>query len=189
MRNPIHLPFTLFILCILAVGCSSKSPTPEEAGLVADPAIEEALLRAAPDYNAALVGDTKIPAKYIYRRIDLDKDGQDEVVVYLLGPFFCGTGGCNLVILKATDGVYKVMANLPTTQLPLIASPDPYLSWIDLYTRKSGGGAASRFVKYSYERGAYRQKGVVPSAGTVHGHVVLPDGVTYAEGLLLKPAL
>jgi hypothetical protein len=39
---------------------------------------------------------------------DLDSDGVDELLVYPAGPMRCGSGGCNLVVLrKSGDAVDK----------------------------------------------------------------------------------
>ena len=63
-----------------------------------DPAVEAAILETAPDYNREVIeagGGQK--ARYLYTRANLNDDGQDEVLVYMLGSIFCGTGGCTWV--------------------------------------------------------------------------------------------
>jgi len=47
-----------------------------------DAAIESAILRIAPDYTREIVGETK--ARYASERIDLNGDGREEVLVYLM---------------------------------------------------------------------------------------------------------
>lgn len=69
---------------------TSKVLTPEErrailAGL--DPASRQALAQD-PNQHRALVA-----------RIDLNGDGRQELFAYLMGPLFCGSGGCTLQLL------------------------------------------------------------------------------------------
>ena len=53
-------------------------------------AIEEAILRASPDYTKAVVeiGGASGRARYIYNIVDLNGDGNPEAFVYLIGSFF-----------------------------------------------------------------------------------------------------
>lgn len=72
-----------------------------------DAAIEQAILAASPDYRKDVVQNQK--ATYVYSFVDLDGDGKNEAIVYLMGSFFCGTGGCNMLVLtRKADGYHLV---------------------------------------------------------------------------------
>lgn len=53
-----------------------------------NPEIESAILRGSPDYTQEMVDiDGGRKARYVYGLVDLNQDGKDEVLVYLLGTF------------------------------------------------------------------------------------------------------
>lgn len=68
-----------------------------------DAALETAIRQASPGYRTDVVaaGGSQRPSRYAYARVDLNDDGSDETLVYLMGPFFCGTGGCTLQVFAA----------------------------------------------------------------------------------------
>ena len=54
-----------------------------------------------------------LPSAEERNRTDLVGDGHDEVVVWLMGSFFCGTGGCNLQVDRSTGGLLGRGERLP----------------------------------------------------------------------------
>ena len=65
-----------------------------------DPALEQTIRREVPELAGEGSATSAMAARsrYSYTRVDLNGDGKDETLVYLTGPYFCGTGGCNLQI-------------------------------------------------------------------------------------------
>lgn len=61
-------------------------------------AIEDAILQAVRYYTKAVadIGGAGSQVRYIYNMVDLNGDGNQEALVYLLGSIFCGSGGCDL---------------------------------------------------------------------------------------------
>src|SRR5215471_4534709 len=59
---------------------------------------------------------------YYYNRVDLDGDGEPEVLVYLFGPHVCGTGGCGALVFKSTRGGYRIVGNIVLARNPIIVS-------------------------------------------------------------------
>jgi hypothetical protein len=43
---------------------------------------------------------SEFPRSFVYDRVDLDKDGNQEYLIGLIGPDFCGTGGCTMLVLS-----------------------------------------------------------------------------------------
>ena len=80
--------------------------------------IGAAILAAAPDYSQEIVDIEGRQARYIYGRFDLNGDGRGELLVYLLGSIFCGTGGCNLMLFAQSSqprtGTSSAEGCLPT---------------------------------------------------------------------------
>lgn len=53
--------------------------------------------------------------------MDLNNDGQDEVFVNFLTPYFCGSGGCTLLLLNTE---LKLITKFTVTNIPIYAEKD-----------------------------------------------------------------
>ncbi|MBM3163127.1 MAG: META domain-containing protein [Chlorobi bacterium] len=149
-------------------------------------AIESAILRTAPDYTREIVGETK--ARYASERVDLNGDGREEVLVYLMGPFFCGTGGCTLLVLgEAPEGGYAVVSDFPITQLPVIVSDGKSNGWNDIWRKEAGGGAKAAYVRHAFDGRRYVKKERIPAAKAPEGKLCLAGEVTFEKGIVLEP--
>jgi len=153
-----------------------------------DPAVEAAILETAPDYNREVIeagGGQK--ARYLYTRANLNDDGQDEVLVYMLGSIFCGTGGCNLLILTEKEDGYRVVNNFPTSRVPLVATRETSNGWKDLVREVSGGGVPTEYVRYTFDGDRYVEKERQSAAEAPAGEAYLSDDFTFESGLILEP--
>ncbi|MBX7453109.1 hypothetical protein GR927_34460 [Mycolicibacterium sp. 3033] len=159
------------------------SPTPSA---VPSPELEAAIRATAPDYTVASVGDAG-PARYVAARTDLNADGNDETFVYLMGPYFCGSGGCTLLVFDHGVDGYSLLATMTTSSLPVIVSPSTTNDYADLWRMQSGGGAPAEFVHYVFSDGRYVEQSRRPADEVPEGTTVLPEGTDFAEGLVLEP--
>jgi hypothetical protein len=74
----------------------------------------------------------EIKAHYACEGVDLNSDGREEVLVYIMGSFFCGSGGCTLlVLLEVPEGGYAVVSDFPKTRLPVTVSSARNNGWSD----------------------------------------------------------
>lgn len=151
-----------------------------------DAAIEAALLAAVPAYARAGVENVG-KARYVYSRVELNGDGRNEVVVYPMGSVFCGTGGCNLLILTPAGAGYDVVANIPTSRPPVLIQEDRGNGWHDIVRLQSGGGAPAAFVRHRFDGKAYRELDRLPAKPTPEGVEVLVGEPTYQDGAVLEP--
>lgn len=155
-------------------------------GMKPDTAIESAILRANPSYTRAVVGDTR--ARYAYERIDLNGDGREEVLVYLMGSFFCGSGGCNLLVLaEAPKGGYSLVNDFSITQLPVTVSPVKSRGWNDIWRLESGGGAKASYVRHAYNGKRYIKRERLAALKAPQGKSFLAGEVTLEKGIVLEP--
>lgn len=153
-----------------------------------DPGLEEALRTASPDYRREIVGDTAgSEARYVYGRVDLNGDGQKEVLVLLLGSIFCGTGGCDLLLLRETADGYAPINTFVRGRLPAIASPQKTAGWHDLILRESGGGAPTSYVRYVFDGVKYVERERLPAEPIPEGESLLAGPYSYATGFPLAP--
>lgn len=152
------------------------------------PELEDALRRAEPDYRAEIVGDGP-RARYAWAEIDLDGDGTEEVLAYLLGPFFCGSGGCSLKVLRQdADGSYAEVASLPISRLPVHVAATETDGWRDLYRRESGGGAEPSVVHHVWNGSTYvARERLGGDAELPEGDSALAGDVSYESGHELAP--
>lgn len=69
----------------------ASTPATPPAAAQAAPAGLETALRGLHADDGALT--------YAQASVDLNGDGTDEVLAYVMGPMVCGSGGCNLYVL------------------------------------------------------------------------------------------
>ena len=155
-----------------------------------DPALEAAILAASPDLRrplgSAAGGMGRI--SYVHARTDLDGDGRQDVLVYLMGPYVCGTGGCTLQVFRQEARGYRLVTSFPTSRLPVIIPAAGRSRWRDLWRLQSGGGAPATWVREVFDGRGYRSKERLPAAGgPPAGTVVLGGDPSLADGAPLVP--
>ena len=152
-----------------------------------DAELEAAILRATPEYTRATVDLDGRKARYVHGRVDLDGDGTDEVLVYLLGSVFCGTGGCDLVLLDDADHGHAPIQTFPISQLPVIVSPTRTAGWHDLVRLESGGGAEPAYVRHAFDGAKYVERERLPADVAPKGTWYLAGELTFEDGVILEP--
>jgi hypothetical protein len=152
-------------------------------------AIEEAILRASPDYTKAVVNIESAGglARYIYNVVDLNGDGNQEALVYLLGSIFCGSGGCNLFLFSQGKQGYTLVNTFPISRLPVIVSPQKTNGWHNLIRPESGGGAPPSNVLHVFDGKHYVERQRLPGNIAPKGKRYLAGEFTYQDGIPLKP--
>jgi len=153
---------------------------------VPDKGLEAAILKASPSYTRSVVGTDR--ARYVYGRVDLNGDGRDEVLVYLLGSVFCGTGGCNLLLFTgdAKSG-YTLVNDFPISRLPVIVSAATTAGWHDLFREESGGGAQASYVRHVFDGKKYAARERTPADKPPAGRRFLAGELSFDKGIPLEP--
>jgi hypothetical protein len=154
-----------------------------------DPRIESAILAASPDYTREIVeieGGTG-PGRYLYGRVDLNGDGREEVLAYLLGSLFCGTGGCSLLLFTETEDGLSLVNEFPISRTPVVVSPRKTGGWHDLIRSESGGGAPPSFVRHTFDGEHYVEEERLPADPAPEGQKVLAGEFTFQDGIPLEP--
>jgi len=98
---------------------------------------------AAPESVAAYMARTTpgtSPSDWRSAFADLNGDGAFEALVYLSDEGFCGTGGCNLLVLTPVEGRYRPVADMSVTRLPVRKLETMTNGWSDLGVTVAGGG-------------------------------------------------
>ena len=153
-----------------------------------DAGLEEAIRAAAPGYTRTVVERFDHPARYIHAGYDVDNDGEEEVFVYLLGPHFCGTSGCNLMLFDRTPGGYRLVHDFPISRTPVLVQESATEGWHDLVRLESGGGVPASMVRHVFDGNGYVEAERLPADASPGGVEGLVGDFTFEDGALLEPA-
>ncbi|WP_424363476.1 hypothetical protein [Methylocystis parvus] len=85
------------------------------------------------------LGDDK-QARYVAAFEDLDGDGTPEAIVYMLGGEWCGSGGCDTIILQQKGESWKTVTDISITQPPVRVLRSSSKGWRNLAVSVGGGG-------------------------------------------------
>jgi hypothetical protein len=135
---------------LLAASCLAQTvhrPTPKQ---------EENLKTFLQDYlRDPVMGDDKT-TQYSAAFVDLRNDGTQEAIVYITGRNWCGSGGCNTLILASKDSSYGVVTKILITRLPIRVLATKTNGWHDITVRVQGGGVIRAYeAKFSFNDKTY----------------------------------
>lgn len=119
------------------------------------------------------------PLTYAFAPVDLNGDGTDEGLAYVMGPMVCGSGGCNLYVLvpQGEDGGegWRVVTRTSVTRTPVGVLTTSTNGWRDLAVSIGGGGAEAGWVRLTYDGRTYPTNPTAPPATPLEGQ---PDVTT-----------
>lgn len=128
--------------------------------------------------------------RYYYNRVDLDGDGEPEVLVYLFGPYACGSGGCNTLVFRRAGAGYKLVSDIPLTRNPIVVGERKTNGWRDLILLAAGGGVRAHYVVLRFNGKSYPDGGTdetaVPLDRPARGEAYLVGGGEKTTGLELR---
>lgn len=112
-----------------------------------------------------------------------------EVVVYVSGRAWCGSGGCTMLILRPDGVSFTVIARTTITRPPIRVLQTPTNGWHDVGVWVQGGGILTGYTAVlSFNGKTYASNPSVPPArklaGDANGEILIPKS---AEGFLLYP--
>jgi hypothetical protein len=125
--------------------------------------------------------------RYFDATVDLNSDGRQEVLVYMIGPRLCGSGGCPLLILAAEGSSYRVVTRTSITQTPIRVLDESSSGWRNLGVRVAGGGTIPGYqVVLKFDGKSYPRNPTVSPAykpgGRLSGKVLIPAFKSALEG-------
>jgi hypothetical protein len=130
--------------------------------------------------------DDSSDTEYVAAFRDLNGDGVDEAIVYLLGNNWCGSGGCNMLVLSQERGSWKVVSTITIVRPPVRVLEGSSDGWHNIGVWVQGGGVRRGYeAELSFNGKTYSRNPSVPSAKRaaqgVSGETVI------AEPLQTKP--
>lgn len=78
--------------------------------------------------------------RYISAFRDLNSDGTPEAIVHLMGSKWCGSGGCNTLILARDHNSWKIITKMTITRPPIYVLPNKSKGWRSIGVWIGGGG-------------------------------------------------
>ena len=99
----------------------------------------------------------KSDRKFQFYQVDLNGDGDKEIFVRFLTPYFCGTGGCTFFLL---DKHGELITKFTVTRAPIFVEGKKVNGWSILLVKDGGV-----FKELKYENGTYPSNpSVLPKA-------------------------
>ena len=170
--------FLSLIFTFLVLSCKpekketieNSSPVEKEAPETVEPAQESFVPQSTDEQTANnlkvflknYTGDDyptlqDIDKRFQFYNKDLNDDGNDEIFVRLMGPYFCGSGGCTFLLL---DKYAEIITKFTVTRAPIFIEPSKVNGWSLLLVKDSGV-----FKELVFENGTYPSNpSVLPKA-------------------------
>lgn len=180
------------VLAASLAGCmSDEDPSEKQPGSGSEQAeaegatvLEQALLARYPAY----LGEVR----YFQAEQDLNDDGSPEVIVHIVGPQVCGSGGCETLVFRQKADALALVAEVTLTRPPVIVAEATTHGWHDLGVAVGGGGASGGYARLRYDGEQYPSNPTVAPVETsgdkVAGSVAIPTYEDFSEGQLLRKA-
>ncbi len=176
------------LVVMVGVACSalqadSYSAQVEQQPAAPDPLAQASLKRFLQDYAKDLAGGPDSTTRYISVSIDLNGDGTDETIVYVIGQSWCGSGGCPMLILARKGSSYKVMTRVSIVQTPISVLTSVSHDWRDLGVWVRGGSVEPGYeAKLAFDGRTYPRNPSVPPARRLIGKVPSAVLIPSSEG-------
>ena len=194
-----HLALLTLILTVFSISCQPEKKKdleldapviPKESSTDAAAQEQEVYTRQSTDEQTAanlrnflksyLADDyeylTDNDKRFQFYEVDLNDDGNKEIFVRFMGPYFCGSGGCTFLLL---DKYGEVITRFTVTRAPIFIEQEKRNGWSLLLVKDSGV-----FKELIYENGSYPDNpSVLPKApyDAPSGHAEIMFDETFAR--------
>jgi hypothetical protein len=130
-----------------------------------------------------------LTTRYQFAVVDLDGSGRKDVIAYITGRTWCGSGGCTTLVLAPQGGSYRVVSSISISRTPIRVMAATTNGWHDLGVWVGGGGIVPGYeADLPFDGKSYPTNPSVPPArptkGGLDGDTALPAN---NAGLSLYP--
>jgi hypothetical protein len=154
-------PPRLLLACLLALAAPAYAVAGE-----ADPL--KAFLRTQFGDQIDHCEELANPTWYETARVDLNGDGRSEVLVYLEGVGWCGSGGCSLYVLQRSGSHFRIRSEIGLVQERIGVLATRRHGWRDLAVEVHGGGILPGYMAaVPFDGRAYAENPTGPPAWKV----------------------
>jgi hypothetical protein len=151
-----------------------------------DARLERFLRRLIYKSRADDIGATR----YARAFVSLHGSRQTQVIVRLMGRSWCGSGGCETLILNDDGRAFHLVSKISVTQLPIRVLETRSHGWRDLGVEVSGGGILTAYeARLSFNGAAYPSNPTTPPSEPLKramGRMVIAEG--QRDGALTPPS-
>jgi hypothetical protein len=140
-----------------------------------DSQLENTLRRNYPNAGAAT---------YQYNRVDLNEDGESEVLAFLSSPAYCGSAGCSILLLQRSGQGYRILTEFHGYALPIVVSDQTTNGWHDLIAEDSDVLDQGSYYRWQFNGNVYVEENL-PVNSTIFGRGFLLNGYSH-EGIRLQ---
>ena len=178
-----HFPAALVPMSAMLMMCLAQSP---DRGEPTSPP-EQSLKRFLQDYVKEKHLDDDGATRYSCAFVDLNGGGRPEAIVYLEGRWWCGSGGCPMLVLSRNESSWRVITKTTITRPPY-QSLNERVSRLARYQRVGPGRWYSARLRSAawFNGETYPSNPSVPPAQPLtkraEGKIVIPQS---AKGTLL----
>lgn len=160
---------------------------------VPDTALEKAIRAFVRDEvcDKTVKQEEIFPFSYYYNKIDLNGDTRPEVLVYIKGKYFCGTGGCTLLIFKPNKDGYRLISSISNADSPVVVSERRTNGWNDLISCITGGGTDNVYAQLSFDGQGYPDNvsaGSTVNTLEINGTAYLTYNTRFNQGIQVQAA-
>lgn len=177
-------------LVLAAAALTACSPSPDSSAPAEAPAAAPAAPPASgPDLKAFLTArttDAMAPLRYVSGEWS-DADTR-LVLVQFVGPEYCGSGGCNLLILRPEGETFTVLGDVTVTRAPVRVLASRTHGLPDIAVQVAGGGAAPHEALLPFDGARYASNPTVAPARRADGAPGVVVITEDQESTELKPA-
>jgi hypothetical protein len=111
---------------------------------------------------------------------DLNGDSTPDALVILTGPYWCGTGGCRMLVFRGEDNSFSFVSSSTLVRPPVTVSESKTKGWRDLILTVSGGGMPAKTIALKFDGKKYplnpSVQSALPAAAATEGAVLFPEG-------------
>lgn len=139
------MKYTIIALCALASFACTAQPNGRGGSCTPTNSSLKTFLQNRFMENHALVlklskshNFYNIPTKYSSATVQLNSGTASQVIVFLTGSEWCGSGGCTLLILSSEGKSYKVVAKISIVLLPVEVLQSVTNEWHDIAVHVRG---------------------------------------------------
>jgi hypothetical protein len=105
--------------------------------------------------------------RYSAAFVDLAGDGTHQVIVYLSGRAWCGSGGCVTLVLSRIGPSYEIVTKITISRPPIRILNTESNGWKDITVQVAGGGLAGHEAKLPFNGKTYPSNPSMPPADSV----------------------